>query len=567
MTGSFLRIFHQKPALHRETVPMMKRVFLLRTCPTAESAGFCAMKNKLHLIETERKQETAMAKNTQDASAALHDTQTAFTLDTLEPADVFHYFREIAAIPHGSFHTEKLSDYLEAFAKDRGLPCVRDEMGNLIITRPAPEGLEACAPIALQGHIDMVCEKEASNDIDMTTQAIELHVDGDWLLADRTTLGGDDGIAVAMMLALLDDQTLRCPPLECIFTVDEEVGLLGAEAIDLSSLQSRRMINLDSEEEGILTAGCAGGAEEICSLPGRRREKSGRVLEIAVSGLRGGHSGESIGRGRANADLLLARLLFVLSKDFKYNLVSFNGGSRDNAIPRDARAEILFTGKVKRKKVNAVIDGFKEDIRKEYSATDPDIRIRTVWPEKEDTVEGEELRIAFTGKDTLRMIQFLMALPNGVIEYSPDYPGLPQTSLSLGIVKTLADGMRTHSLVRSNINSQKQYIMDRIECIAARFGASVETNGAYPGWEYLRQSAFRDLATDIYRQVTGREIAVSVTHGGLECGLLTAKVPGLDCISIGPDMREIHTPAERLCISSTARLYKYLRALLEACAK
>ena len=490
-------------------------------------------------------------------------------LDALEPADVMRYFREISAIPHGSFHTEQISDYLEGFAKDRGLDFVRDEAGNLIISRPASAGREKAAPIALQGHIDMVCEKEESNPIDMEKEAITLQTDGEWLWADRTTLGGDDGIAVAIMLALLADQSLVCPPLECIFTVDEEVGLLGAEVLDLSALKSRRLVNLDSEEEGFITAACAGGAEEVCTLPGRRREKKGQVLEISISGLRGGHSGERIGAGRANADLLLARLLYRLEQEGKYSIISMNGGTRDNAIPRDARAELIFTGKkIRRGAVKDTVSAFAEEVANEYSMTDPDIRIEARWTGKDNgTMERAEHHMAFTRKDSRRMVRFLMALPNGVIEYSPMDRNVPRTSLSLGIVRTTEEGIRTHSLVRSSVNSCKQMVMDRIDCIADQFGATVMTQGAYPAWELIQESAFRDLASEVYWRVTGKKAVVKIIHGGLECGLLAAKVHGLDCISIGPDMEEVHTPSERLNIPSCARTYTYIRELLAACAE
>lgn len=486
----------------------------------------------------------------------------AVTLDMLEPADVFGYFRAISAIPHGSFHTKEISDYLESFAKDHGLSYVRDELGNLIISRPGSAGCEDAEPIALQGHIDMVCEKEASNPINMEKEAITLKTDGEWLWADRTTLGGDDGIAVAIMLALLADKTIKCPPLECVFTVDEEVGLLGAYSLDLSTLKSRRMINLDSEDEGVITASCAGGAEDICTLSGKRREKKGEVLEISVDGLRGGHSGERISHGRANAVLLLTRLLYRLESFGKYCLISFNGGTRDNAIPRDSKAEIIFTGDISRNEIKEAIAGFARDIAREYSVTDPDIHIHAKWPDKGKT----DLRIAFSRKDSRRMIRFLMALPNGVIEYSPLYKDVPQTSLSLGILKTMADGMCVHSMVRSSINSQKMMMLDRIQSICDAFKAKVETKGTYPAWELIEKSAFRDLAADVYQKVTGTKPTVVVIHGGLECGLLAAKVPGLDCISLGPDMEEVHTPAERLNIPSSKRTYDYIKALLEVCA-
>ena len=530
----------------------------------AESAEEAAAETSEAAEETAAAETSDIAEETAASdSSDGSDVTEENLLDTLEPADVFKYFREISGIPHGSFHTTAISDYLENFAKNYELPYTRDEMGNLIICRPGSAGYENADPIALQGHVDMVCEKESSNPIDMDTEAISLRTDGEWLWADRTTLGGDDGIAVAIMLALLADDTITCPPLECIFTVDEEVGMRGAFAMDLSSIKSRRLLNLDSEQEGIITAACAGGAEEICTLPGRRREKTGEVLELSIEGLRGGHSGECIGIGRANASILLARLLYRLEQTSKICLIDFHGGTRDNAIPREAKAWIIFTGKFQRGKVKDVIAAFAKDIAKEYSITDPDIKIHATLENKGKMMT----RSAFTRKDSLRMIRFLLALPNGVLEFTPMYRDVPQTSLSLGIVNTVADGIRTHSLVRSSVNSQKQMVMDKIECIAEEFGASVTTEGTYPAWELIAKSDFRDLAAEIFKKTTGREPTVCVIHGGLECGLISSKVPGIDCISVGPDMEEIHTPAERLNIPSTRRIYDYVKALLEACVK
>lgn len=520
-----------------------------------EEAVVEAVEETIVVAEESGKQETVIAAEVDEAIES--------PLDALQPKDVFKYFRQIAAIPHGSYNTAALSNYLENFAKEHDFACIRDEMGNVIISRPGSAGYENADPIALQGHIDMVCEKHADNPIDMEHEAITLDTDGEWLWAKGTTLGGDDGIAVAIMLALLADETLTCPPLECVFTVDEEVGLLGASFLDLSELKSRRMINLDSESEGVITASCAGGAEVVCTMSGKRREKKGEVLEVSISGLRGGHSGERINCGRANADILLARLLYSLQENGKYCIIGFNGGLRDNAIPRDAKAEIIFTGIIKRNEIKQAIAAFAADIAREYSVTDPDIRIRAKWVNK----GKRDRRIAFTRKDSYRMIRFLLALPNGLIEVNPIYTDVPQTSLSMGIVKTMADGMQIHSMVRSSINSQKKMLLDQIACIAEEFGADMDLHGTYPAWELIEKSDFRDLAAEVYEQVTGIAPTVCVIHGGLECGLLAAKVSGLDCISLGPDMEEVHTPAERLNIPSSERTYNYIKALLEACAK
>lgn len=513
--------------------------------------------------EAQTEETTAVEKPAQKAAAGASGQDQSGQIP--DPAEVFQYFYAVSAIPHGSFHTKELSDYLENFASENGLACTRDEAGNLIISRPGSKGYEKAEPLALQGHIDMVLEKESSNDINMEKEPITLIRDGEWLRADRTTLGGDDGIAVAMMMALLTDQTIQCPPLECIFTVDEEVGLRGAYALDLSGLKSCRMINLDSEEEGVITSACAGGVQVICSLPGIRREKKGSPMEITISGLLGGHSGEMIGRGRANADRLMARLLYRLDKEAKYHLISFNGGKKDNAIPREAKAEILFVGKFSRKKIRETVRTFADDIAKEFSVTDPDIEIAARWMDK-DGEKGEKY-IVFRHKDTRRMVRFLMVLPNGVTRFSPIFKDVPRTSLNLGIVRTMADGMYTDSLLRSSIDSQKLLLVNRILCIAEEFGIDTKTEGSYPAWELVEKSEFRKMAAEVYRRVTGKEAKIQVTHGGLECGILAAKVPGLECISIGPDMEEIHTPAERLNIPSCQRTWEYVKELVAACAQ
>ena len=561
----------EAPAAEAAEEPVMEQTAepVAEDAETVESAAEPAEETEAaepaeEVEESEAAESAEPAEETEAEEMSEKDEPAAASIwDTIEPADVFGYFREISAIPHGSYHTSELSDYLESFAKDHSLDYVRDDMGNLIISRPASKGCEGFAPIALQGHIDMVCEKDASNPIDMEKQAISLMTDGEWIWADRTTLGGDDGIAVAIMLALLVDETITCPPLECIFTVDEEVGLLGADKMNLTGLRSRRMINLDSENEGLITASCAGGAEVGLTYKAKRRDKKGEVLTLSVKGLRGGHSGECINCGRANADILLARLLYRLEKVGKYCIIGINGGLRDNAIPREAKAEIIFTGNFKHREVKEAVQSFADDIAREYSVTDPDIHIHAEWANKGKIIT----RIAFGRKDSRRLVRFLMAIPNGLIETSALYKDVPQTSLNLGILKTMAEGFHMVSMVRSSINSQKQMLLDRIACIADEFGISMAVEGVYPAWELIEQSDFRDLAADVYQQLTGKKAEVCVIHGGLECGLLAAKVPGLDCISIGPDMEGVHTPSERLNIPSSKRTYDYIKSILEVCTK
>ena len=515
----------------------------------------------------EEKDETDSAAAEEAPAAEPEPVKTAseITLDitNIEPQEVFRYFKIICDIPHGSFNTEGISNFLVKFAAGHNYKCTKDDKGNVIIFAPATPGCEKAPALILQGHMDMVCEKAPGCDADMTRDPLKTLVEGDWLTADGTTLGGDDGIAVAMMLAVLDSSEIAHPALECVFTTDEEVGLLGAEALDVSELKGRRMLNMDSESEGAFTVGCAGGADLILAVHGRRSEKSGRVLKIKVSGLLGGHSGEMIGAGRANADLLMARILYTLYRKTEFRLLSVQGGNKDNAIPREAEASLLFPSAVDRKKVKKQIKEIRKALKNEYAVCDPGLTVKADWV-KENTAE---LRPAFTKNDTRKFIRFLMAVPNGVIEYTPGLAGMPQTSLNLGILTTAADGISAEFLVRSSVNSQKQMMMDRLSCIAAQFEGSVRIVGQYPAWEYRTESDFRDLLQGVFKDTYGKDAAICVTHGGLECGLLAAKMPGLDAVSIGPEMSGIHTPDEKLNIPSVQRTWQFLIAALEACGR
>ena len=448
--------------------------------------------------------------------------ETALDITNIEPQEVFRYFKIICDIPHGSFNTEGISNFLVKFAAGHNYKCTKDDKGNVIIFAPATPGCEKAPALILQGHMDMVCEKAPGCDADMTKDPIKTLVEGDWLTADETTLG-----------------------------------------LDVSELKGRRMLNMDSESEGAFTVGCAGGADLILAVHGRRSEKSGRVLKIKVSGLLGGHSGEMIGAGRANADLLMARILYTLYRKTEFRLLSVQGGNKDNAIPREAEASLLFPSAVDRKKVKKQIKEIRKALKNEYAVCDPGLTVKADWV-KENTAE---LRPAFTKNDTRKFIRFLMAAPNGVIEYTPGLAGMPQTSLNLGILTTAADGISAEFLVRSSVNSQKQMMMDRLSCIAAQFEGSVRIVGQYPAWEYRTESDFRDLLQGVFKDTYGKDAAICVTHGGLECGLLAAKMPGLDAVSIGPEMSGIHTPDEKLNIPSVQRTWQFLIAALEACGR
>ena len=480
---------------------------------------------------------------------------------------IMGYFRQISAIPHGSFHTEAISSFLEQFARDNQLRCVRDEAGNVIIYKPASAGYEDHAPLILQGHVDMVLEKTAGCTTDLEKEAITLIEEGDWLRADGTTLGADDGVAVAMMMEALTDDTLRHPPLECVFTVNEEVGMLGAEALDGSLLSGRRLLNLDSEDEGVLTAGCAGGAEEAFRVPVKCEKEDGYLVEILVDGLLGGHSGDAINQGRANADFIMARLLYRLMKKYEFNLVSIEGGTKDNAIPRECRACILFPEMAEQSTIEKTVQKIDDQIVAEYAKTDPNMSITWDWTGTDNL--QKDVR-CMTEKATRKALRLLMALPNGVIEYSPDFQGLPQTSLSMGILKADRPARKDEEavmtgtfLVRSSINSQKKYIVNRLEAIVKEFGGELEERGVYPAWEFRRDSAFRDMIVSVFEAKYGRKPEVVMIHGGLECGLLSGKIPDLDCVSIGPETQDIHTPAERLNIPSFERTWELVKGIME----
>lgn len=478
---------------------------------------------------------------------------------TADPSRVFHYFRQISAIPHGSHHTKAISDYLAAFARERGLSYVQDEANNVIIAKEASEGCESAQPIALQGHIDMVLASEPDKEIDLLQEPITIVEDGDWMRADGTTLGADNGIAVAIMLAILEDETAAHPYLECIFTSDEEVGLIGATAIDLSGLKSRRLLNLDSEEEGVFCAGCAGGAEVVCRMPLKWKTRRGKILHIMVSGLRGGHSGSEIHIGSANANVLLARILYGLFEEYPMRLVRIGGGDADNAIPTNAAASVLFPHAADAERVEALFRGMAEEMEQEYKVTDPDMRWKAEW-EETDGVRAASKKL------TENLLGYLMAVPNGVTHMSPVIRQMPQTSLNLGILRTDKEGVKLEFMVRSGVNSQTTYLCDRLVCLTKGFGGEAVVRSSYPAWEYRQDSPFRDLCVSTYRELTGKEPGVEVIHAGLECGILAGKLEGLDCISAGPDLENVHTVKERMKISSVEAVWTFVRRLLEAAA-
>ncbi len=473
-------------------------------------------------------------------------------LEHLEPRKVFSLFEELCAIPHGSGNTKAISDWCVAFARARGLEYHQDGQNNVIIIKEATAGYENAPALILQGHLDMVCEKEPGCPKDMDREGLELYVDGDFVSARGTTLGGDDGIAVAMALALLDADDIPHPRLEAVFTVDEEIGMLGAVGLDVSPLKGTRLLNLDSEAEGIFTVSCAGGNVTACTLPVSRAPFQGTALEVTVSGLRGGHSGTEIHKGLANANMLLGRLLQAMGAATGLRIVSAGGGLKDNAIPVKAQARVLVSDV---EAARAAARKTAADFAAEYRVTDPGI---TVTVE-----EGASSQEAMDASTTGKVICMLTCLPNGVQVMSADIQGLVQTSLNLGIFTVQGDQVRACFSVRSSVDSQKEMLKSRLTTLMEQLGGYTVFSGDYSGWEYRADSPLRELLTQVFREQYGRDPQVEAIHAGVECGIFAGKIPGLDCVSMGPDLLEIHTPRERMSISSVQRVWKFLLEVLK----
>lgn len=471
----------------------------------------------------------------------------------IEPQEVFACFEKLCAIPHGSRNTKAISDYLVAFAREQGIRCIQDNLNNVILFGEGTCGMENHAPVILQGHMDMVCEKDPGCSLDMAAEGLDVTHDDTCVYAKGTTLGGDDGIAVAYAMVLLMDKTIAHPPLEVIITVDEEIGMLGAAGIDLSMLRGRRMINLDSEEEGIFTVSCAGGATAVLSLPNNRHAVYGPCIRLAVDGLRGGHSGAEIHKNRANANKVMGEFLGRIQKLMPLCLTSFSGGSKDNAIPRSCQATAVAMG-IHLERINEVAAALQAEIREKYDEPEATVQAFDV-----DALGGNGL----STEDTAKVVALLCAAPNGVQAYSADIPGLVQTSLNLGIAK-LGERFTATFSVRSSVNQEKQALLDKLRDLVGFYGGSYSQMGEYPAWEYRKDSALRDTMVRIYRQMFGKEPEVLAIHAGLECGLLGQKIPGLDCVSIGPQMHDIHTSREKLEIASTERTWRFLLEVLKA---
>lgn len=475
-------------------------------------------------------------------------------LEGLQPERALYYFEEIAKIPHGSRNTKQISDYLADFAKAHALRYVQDEVNNVVIYKEGSAGYEHHPTVILQGHMDMVAEKTKDSPIDFTKDPLELRTDGVDIWAEGTTLGGDDGIAVAYALAILEADNIPHPPLECVFTVDEEIGMEGAAALDPELLKGRIFLNCDSENEGILTVSCAGGARSDLNLPISIEAAEGKGIHIYVDGLTGGHSGAEIHKGRANSNKVMGELLSKLLKRLPYRLVYVRGGQKDNAIPRYSMAKII-VAENRLEDALADIDELAAQILRELLKEEEKAKItREVC-----VCRGKAMTIASTRK----AVGLLSDVPNGIQAWSKDIEGLVQTSLNLGVLKTEDGELRMSFSVRSSVEQEKLELFEKLRALAEQYGASYGEHGNYPAWEYRKDSPLRELMSRVFEKLYGRKPVVEAIHAGLECGLFSGKLPGLDCVSFGPDMQDIHTTRERLNLASTARTWKYLLAVLE----
>lgn len=471
----------------------------------------------------------------------------------LKPASVFGYFEKLCSIPHGSGNTKMISDYLVSFAQAHKIRYEQDALNNVLMFQEGTPGYEDHEPVILQGHMDMVCEKDQDCPIDMETQGLDVTHDGEYVFAKGTTLGGDNCIAVAYAMALLADKSIPHPPLEVIITVDEETGMDGAAGIDLSRLKGRTLLNMDSEDEGVFTVSCAGGARGTICLPVERRVVYGPCVRLTVEGLQGGHSGVEIHKNRTNANKVMGQLLERVSAKMPICITKLQGGAKDNAIPRSCTVTLVALG-MHPEQINEIADTLEKEIRAQYDEPDAIVRGDDV-----DAMGGN----ALTAECSKKMIELLNAAPNGVQAWSEDIDGLVQTSLNLGVM-TLDDKFTMTFAVRSSVNREKRELLDRLQALAEQFGGSYSEMGDYPAWEYKKDSKLRETMVRIFREMYSKDPEVVAIHAGLECGLLSEKLPGLDCVSIGPDMKDIHTSREKLNIASTARTWEFLLEILKA---
>lgn len=469
-------------------------------------------------------------------------------LSQYEPKKVLHYFEELTKIPRGSGNEKAVSDYLKKFAEDRNLEVIQDEILNIIIKKPGTPGYENSKPVIIQGHMDMVDEKNNDTVHDFKKDPLKLRVVDDHLYATGTTLGADNGIAVAYALAILDSSDIPHPPLEVLITVEEETGMIGASSIDGNHFDGKMLINIDSEEEGTFLVSCAGGARQTIRLPLQYTAAEGISYRLSITGLKGGHSGMDIIKERGNSNVLIGRTMHMLNEKYDFLITGLHGGSKNNAIPREAEAILVFTGK---------IEGLLEEVAKientlgnEIETQDDDFNITF---SKTDTPVN-----CYDKETTRKAIGLLFTLPNGVISMSQDISGLVETSLNLGVLHEEGNELLFDFAVRSSVGSRKEMVLDKVKAIGEAFGASAEITSSYPEWTYAKESNLRDTFIKVYKDKYGVTPKIEAIHAGLECGILSGRIEGLDMISLGPNLFDVHTPDEHMDLKSVRNVYEFL---------
>lgn len=478
-----------------------------------------------------------------------------YFLESYDYKKVLYYFEQLTKIPHGSGNVQAISDYLVEFAKEQGVRYIQDEAKNVILFKKASPGYENAPVVMLQGHMDMVCEKNADSRHDFETDALKLRMVEDNLMAEGTTLGGDDGVAVAYMMALIADQEAEHPALELVITTEEETGMDGAKALDMSGLKASYLINIDSEEEGVVLCSCAGGMRQTCTLPLDRMPMDGVLYELSLTGLYGGHSGAEIDKNRVNAVYAMTRLLFEAREQVEFALLDFHGGLKDNAIPREAYASVvlleedtaLFT---------KLIAELTEKYKNELASIEPDFAVQI-------TAKEASAFPVLTPVSFEKLLFFLMQAPNGVQRMSGDIEGLVESSLNLGIFEVREEEAEFNFALRSSSKTYKYFMRDKVEYLIDFLGGESSTHSEYPAWEYRRESRLRNIFTEVFEELYHRKPKMEAIHAGLECGLIAEKMPELDMISIGPDMKDIHTPMEALNLPSAIRVYQFIEQLLK----
>ncbi|WP_426348937.1 aminoacyl-histidine dipeptidase [Alloiococcus sp. CFN-8] len=476
----------------------------------------------------------------------------------IEPKKVFDFFQEISNIPRGSGNEKAISDYLVAFAKERGLEVIQDEALNIIIRKPGTKGYEEAPGVILQGHMDMVCEKNNDTIHDFEKDPIKLKIEGDYIYAEGTTLGADNGIAVAYSLAILDAEDIPHPPLEVLITTEEETGLIGAMAVKPEHIKGRILINLDSEEEGKFLVSCAGGVRNKVILPISYEAPfdNGCCYTLKIRGLKGGHSGLDIIRQRANSNKLAGRVLADIIESCSIRLISLQGGSKTNAIPREM--DVVFYGSMEEEnQLKDIVARWQDIIANEYRAVDENA---VVLLEKMD-VKAEQV---FDRETTEKAVQLLYLIPSGIRTMSQDIPGLVQSSTNLGVVITSKEQVEFHSAIRSSVGSLKEEIVKETKYIAKALGVEAVFQAGYPEWQYNSESKIRNISCEVYERLTGEKPEIVAIHAGVECGLFSEKFDNMDMISFGPNLYDVHTPEEHMSITSVQNLWVFLKELLKA---